>query len=75
MSDDVRKIAAWVPITAEMAMDAASSRSLVDEMFDHWSNPWKYPDPRPLPAFDLFPLLTRATSWAHAVIARREPDG
>ena len=60
---DVRKIAAWVPVSKVIATDAALTRSMVDELFDRWSHPWKYPDRNPLPDFVPFPLLARLEAW------------
>lgn len=72
MTDDVdiRKMAAWLPVTPEMVADAASLRPRIDQAFDRWANPWKYPDHNPLPEFVPFPILARLEAW----LRRREHD-
>ena len=60
---EIRKVAGFVPVTAATLADMGAARSFIDEAFDRWANPWKYPDSDPMPAFDLFPILTRMRSW------------
>lgn len=68
---EIRKVAAWVPVTAETVADVAASRPVVDEVFDRWMHPWKYPDRNPMPEFVLFPTLARIAAWLKA---RRDHD-
>jgi hypothetical protein len=74
---DVYKVGAWVPMSAEVMVDARGVQAAVNEAFDRLLHPWNYPDiwerrapqENPMPWFDLFPRLTRLKArWRLAVL-------
>lgn len=60
-----RKVAAYIPITAEMVADMEIGHRLWEDLTDRWFRPWRYPDRNPMPTIVLFPRLDRAIAWYH----------
>lgn len=67
---DVRKVAAWLPVSHEMVADVAGLGSSLDELVDRVFRPWRYPD-RPF-AFEvvLFPRVERLAAWIRSRFRR-----
>lgn len=55
----VVKYAAWLPVSNELIDDARAFQSMMAAAADRHLRPWRYPDRRAFPTFDLFPRVTR----------------
>lgn len=86
MSDDpIQKVGAWVPVSAELAEDLGWNRNpmtirmetyvgqAIYDGFERTFYPWRFPDRRVLPEFELFPRWARmAVVPKRVVVSVRE---
>lgn len=63
------KLSAMIPTTREILAGAALGREVIEEAWDRFLRPWRYPDPPALRTVDPLPELT---SVAHRWRALRD---
>jgi hypothetical protein len=68
-----RKLAGYLPVTDELMADAGAVAQAVTAGLDRLLNPWRYPDPNPMPMLVLFPRLERLAGWYQRTLDRWYP--
>ncbi len=69
--DVVKKSGIYLPVSGEVLTGFEDMSRVMQRMSDRWLRPWLFPDPNPMPEFDLFPQAAAVTRRARTAVGEQ----